>query len=142
MKHSLRAVRWPLVVALGAFALIRPVTRIVTDQLGLSPGPVLPVVLTVVVTAVWVAVVGLSRVPHPLLTLALAGVAYAVLSTLLSAVLSPLLTGELQGPLATPLAIVPVLLVGAGWGLLGGALALLLQRVRTGRREPAGRADR
>jgi hypothetical protein len=127
---NIRTLHWPLVLGLGALALVRPLTRI----LGLDvPGG--PVLLTVVITAVWVAAVGLARIARPVLTLVAAGLVYGVLAILLSAVLSPILTGELQGPLATPFGfgIVAVLAVNAVWGTVAGLLAAGVQRVVPGR---------
>ncbi len=72
------------------------------DELGRPLGPVLA---TLGISLVWIAVVGLFRVPEPVLTLVSAGVVYAVLSIILSAILSPILTGELQGPVATPFGV-------------------------------------
>jgi hypothetical protein len=130
----LQNVHWPLVLGLGALALVRPLVRIVGGQLGLAEPPAVAVVVTVVISLVWVGVVGLARVAHPVLTLVLVGLAYAVLSMLLAAVLSPVLDGRAQGPLANPVAIVPVLLTNALWGLLCGVLALGLHRARARRR--------
>lgn len=135
MKKSRLHLNWGLIAGLGALALIRPLIRTVETHLGFTAGPVLAIALTVVVTAAWVAIVGFSREPRPLLTLVLAGIAYAVFSTLLSGILSPILTGELEGPLAMPFAIIPVLLTNAVWGLIAGALALVVQRLRA--RRPA-----
>lgn len=123
------AVSWPLVLGLGALALLRPLARITgaADALGAPTGPLL---LTGLVTLVWIGVVGLGRVPRPVLTLTLAGVAYGVYIVPLSAVLSTVLTGTLQGPLAMPIAIVPILVTNALWGGLAGLLALAVQRLR------------
>ena len=133
--HRLTELHWPLVLGLGALALVRPLVRIVGAQLGTDEPPAVAIVITVAISLVWVAAVGLTRVAHPVLTLVVVGLTYAVLSILLSAVLSPVLTGQLQGPLATPIAIVPVLLTNALWGLLAGALAVAVRRAR-------GSADR
>ncbi|SDH85979.1 hypothetical protein [Agrococcus jejuensis] len=120
---------WGLGVALGAFALVRPLARTLESQLGADAGPVLAIGLTIVVTLVWIVVVGLTRAPA-IPTLMLAGVTYAVLAIVASAILSPVLTGTLQGPIANPITIVPMLLMNAVWGLVAGALALLVQRMR------------
>ncbi len=130
---DLKHLHWPLILGLGALALVRPLMSVVglMDAIGKPTGPLL---VTVAISAAWVLAVGLSRVARPVLTLVLAGVIYGALSMLLSAVLSPVLTGELQGPLANPIAIGPVLLINAVWGALAGALALGIQRV-LGRRE-------
>ena len=119
----------PLIIGLAALALVRPLFSIVglSDTLG---KPATPIILTVVISVLWIFIVGLSRVREPLLTLVFAGLAYAVFSILLSAVLSPILHGELQGPLTNPFAMVYVLATNALWGLVTGALALGVQRIR------------
>lgn len=126
------AVNWVLVLGLGAVALVRPLARItgVADALGTPAGPLL---LTGLVTIVWVAVAGLGHVPRPVLTLVLAGLTYGICVIPLSAVLSTLLTGTVQGPFAVPFAVVPVLLTNALWGLVAGVLALAVQHLRGAR---------
>jgi len=131
--NKIKPLQWPLILGLGALALIRPLVSIVESQLGVTDPPAVPIIITVVISAIWIAVVGLSETPRPVLTLLLVGLTYAVLAIILSGILSPILTGELQGPLAQPFAIIPVLLTNAIWGLIAGGLALLLQRAR-GRR--------
>ena len=129
--ERVKRVHWPLAVGLGAVALIRPLMSIVglMDELGRPLGPLL---VTLVISIVWIAVVGLSRVAEPLLTLVFAGLVYGVLSIVLSGVLSPIVTGELQGPLATPfgIGVVSVLVINAIWGTVTGALALALRGLR------------
>jgi hypothetical protein len=129
---NLRKLHWPLVLGLGALALVRPLVRIVGGQLGIDAPSAVSIGVTIAISVVWIAVVGLTRVAHPVLTLVVVGLTYAVLSMLLAAVLSPLLTGEAQGPLANPVAIVPVLLTNAVWGALAGLLALAVRRARDG----------
>ena len=99
------------------------------DELGRPLGPLL---VTLVISIVWIAVVGLSRVAEPLLTLVFAALVYGVLSIVLSGILSPIVTGELQGPLATPfgIGVVSVLVINAVWGTVTGALALALRGLR------------
>ncbi|MEU1321100.1 hypothetical protein [Streptomyces tibetensis] len=127
--RRLRGVNWPLVAALTAVALVRPLFSIAgwSEALG---KPLTPVVLTLGITLTWILAAGLSRVRDPLLTLVVTGVAYALAALVLSAVLSPLLTGKLQGPLAQPQAIVPLFLVNAAWGAFCGVCAIGLRRVR------------
>lgn len=128
--NTFKSLHWPLIIGLAALALFRPVIKIVADQFGISVGPATTVIATVVISVIWIAVVGFSDIAQPVLTLLFTGLVYAVLSILLSAILSPILTGEIQGPLALPLAIVPILLTNAIWGLAAGGLALALQRAR------------
>lgn len=128
--NNFNTLQWPLIIGLGAFALIRPLVRVVEHQLGADMGVAAPIILTVLISVVWVAVVGFSKARHPVLTLLFTGLTYAVLSIILSGILSPILDGRLEGPLANPIAIVPVLLINAAWGLAAGGLALLTQRLR------------
>jgi hypothetical protein len=88
----------------AALALVRPLLSIVglMDDLG---KPLAPVVITLVISLIWIAAVGLSSVPNPLLTLVFTGLTYGALSIALSGVLSPILDGELEGPLASPFGI-------------------------------------
>lgn len=119
-----------LILGLGLLALVRPLASIVVEQSGHELGAAPRLLLTAAITLVWVAAVGLGRAPRPVLTLVLAGTAYAVAAIVLSGILSPLLLGHLSGPLARPLAIVPMLLVNALWGLIAGLLALGVRRLR------------
>ncbi|MBB6119465.1 hypothetical protein [Nocardiopsis algeriensis] len=128
--NRIKSLPWLLVLGLGALALVRPLVRIVEDQLDVSGPSSVPIVITLVISAVWVMAVGLSTTAHPVLTLLFTGLTYAVLSIILSGILSPILVGELQGPLSMPISIIPILLVNAIWGLAAGGLALLLQRLR------------
>jgi hypothetical protein len=140
LRQRVTSLHWPLVVGLGLLALVRPLMSIVglTDELG---RPLTPLVTTLVISVVWIAVVGLSRVPEPVLTLVFAGLVYAASSIVLSAILSPILDGELEGPLATPfgIGVLSVLVVNAIWGGAAGAAALLVRGMRANDRE-AGRA--
>lgn len=129
---TLKTLHWPLIIGLGAFALIRPLTNILglDDVLG---QPWTALLLTGTITLVWVLAVGLSRVSQPILTLVAAALVYALSAALLSAILSPILDGELDGPFARPWVFIPLLLTNAVWGLVAGLLALLLQQVRGAR---------
>lgn len=130
VMNKLKSLPWPLILGLGALALVRPLVRIVGHQLDVGVSPAAPIIITLGLSAIWIAVVGLSKTAQPVLTLLFTGLTYAVLPIVLSGVLSPVLTGELQGPLAMPIAIIPVLLTNAAWGLTTGGLALLVQRLR------------
>jgi hypothetical protein len=128
--ETLKNLHWPLVLGLGALALVRPLVRILVDPTGMADAPAIAITVTLLISAVWIAVVGFTNVAHPVLTLVCAGVVYGVASIVLSAVLSPIMTGQLRGPLAVPFTIVPVLLTNAFWGLVTGLIALLVRRAR------------
>jgi hypothetical protein len=129
--NELKQLRWPLILGLGAFALLRPLLSMsgLMDTLG---KPQTPLLATLVVSVVWIAVVALLDVARPLLTLVFAGLAYGLFTIVLSSIMSPFLTGQVQGPLATPfgVGIVAVLIVNAIWGAVAGTLALLVQQIR------------
>lgn len=124
---STGSVNWLLACALGVVALARPVVRIIATQAGYELSPVIPALLTLGITVVWVVAVISARSTAPVLTLVVAGLVYAVLAMAMSGVLSPILDGELSGPLANPVAILPTLLVNAGWGLVAGTISLILR---------------
>lgn len=134
---NFRTLSWPLIIGLGAIGLVRPLTRITESQLGIHHHAIVPITVTIGISLIWIAVVGLSRRPAPVLTLVFTGLAYGVLSIILSGVVSPVINGHLDGPLAHPIGIVPDLIVNAVWGLITGLLALALQRVRGVHRENA-----
>jgi hypothetical protein len=131
--ETLKNLHWPLVLGLGALALVRPLVRIVIDPTGMADAPAAAITISILISVVWIAVVGWTNVDHPVLTLVCAGVVYGVLSIGLSAVLSPILTGQLRGPLAMPFTIIPVLLTNAFWGLVTGLIALVVRRARVAR---------
>jgi hypothetical protein len=121
---------WPLILGLGALAMIRPLVATISSTLGGQGSPALSIMLSIAISAAWIGVVGLTRVRHPVLTLVFAALAYAVFSTIFSGIVSPLATGSLQGPLAMPPTIIAVLITNAIWGAITGLLALALQRAR------------
>lgn len=122
-----KQLQWPLIIGMGALALIRPFMNMtgLIDVLGRPFGPIL---LTVLISVAWLAIVGLGRVRAPVLTLVLAGVTYGVFALVIGAILSPLLTGQLSGPITNPFAIVSVLITNAIWGLVVGLAAWAIQQ--------------
>lgn len=115
-----------LMLVLGAIALVRPVMKItgVMDLLGQQFGSIL---MTVLISLIWLIVVLRKKVSSPVTILVGAGLSYALFAILLSGIVSPLLDGKLQGPLTNPLALVSVFTTNAVWGLLIGGIAKLLQ---------------
>lgn len=136
--NLLATIGWPYAIGLGLFALVRPVASItgLDDVVG---RPLLPLLLTVAISSVWILAVTLSNVRRPFLTLVAAGAVYATAATLMSAPLSLAITGDLQGPLTNPFAVVSVLITNLIWGAAAGAIAVLVQRLR---RNGASRTER
>src|SRR5690625_513210 len=121
---------WPLILLLGAIALIRPLLHLTGVIGGILPsGAVTVLVVTALITAVWIAAVLRAGIDRPLVTLVLAALVYAGMSMIMSAILSPILVGALPGPVANPIAIPSMLLTNAVWGAIAGGIAAGLRRV-------------
>lgn len=119
--------QWPLISGMGALALMRPILNMtgLMEYLGRPLGPLL---ITLLISLVWLAIVVLNRVRRPVQTLVWTGITYGVFAILLSAILSPLLEGLYNGPLRSPFAVVAVLLTNAIWGCLVGLVALAVRK--------------
>lgn len=117
-------VSWALVAGLGALALLRPLAQLtgVAEALGAVTTAVLVVVI---VAVVWIGVVGLGRVPRPVLTLMLAGAAYGTVLVVLSAALRP----EQVSVLTLLVAAVLETARATALGAVAGVLALAVQRI-------------
>ncbi|GAB3746693.1 hypothetical protein [Microlunatus parietis] len=126
----IKKLHWPLILGLATLALVQPLVGMITAAGGVPAAPPVRVGLAIMISIVWIAVVGLTRVRHPVLTLVVAGISYGVFETVLSGVMSPVLTGDLRGPLAMPWTIIAVLITNAIWGAIAGLLALAVQRLR------------
>jgi hypothetical protein len=126
--QKLNQLHWPLIIGMGALALVRPFLSITgwMDGLGRPFGPIF---VTALISVAWLVIVVIAKIRDPLLTLACTGLAYGVFAIALSAILSPLLTGALAGPLAHPLAVIPVLVTNLLWGGIIGSIAWGIQRV-------------
>jgi hypothetical protein len=133
--HKLRHLHWPLIIGLGALALVWPVLNLtrVIDAVGRPLGPLMVIA---VISLAWLLIVVLLEVCEPLLTLLCTGLIYGVFALAISAVLSPLVDGRLSGLITNPLAIVGVLITSTVWGAIVGAAAFALQMLgRTPRDE-------
>ncbi|SDP74477.1 hypothetical protein SAMN04487905_10865 [Actinopolyspora xinjiangensis] len=117
---------WGTIVVLGALGLIQPVLGVlrVYETLG---RPWSPVVVTALVAVVWVAVVVRRREQRPVLTLAIVGTLYGVLTIALNWIVRTVRYGD-PTPLPGP-AIASVVLANLLGGALLGLLALLILRV-------------
>ena len=113
---------WPVVLGLGALALLFPLTELtgLRDALGSAPTALL---LFGGVSATWIGVVGFGRVPRPVLTLTLAGTAFGVVLVALSVTLQtlPAVDGALV-LLGAVLEVVRSTVLGALAGLLAAAI--------------------
>jgi len=122
----------PLVLGLGAIAVIRPLMSMLglLEQIG---QPYASLTVTLIISIIWIAVVVRKKVDNPLMTLVYTGIAYGVYAIVISAIMSPILEGQLQGPITNPFAIVSVLVTNAIWGLITGGIATLLLKSQKAR---------
>ena len=120
--------RWNLIVLLAVLGLLRPLLSItgVYD----SPGGSLwaPVLVTTMVSAVWVGIVVVTPSSSPLATLALAGALYGVFAIVLQQIIwSLVLGGAPEGaPSSAPVLVmswVSILVTNTVWGAFLGLLA-------------------
>ncbi|AGZ42543.1 hypothetical protein [Actinoplanes friuliensis] len=121
--------RWPLIAGLALLGLVRPVLSItgVYDALGGFGHPWAPLLVTLLIAVVQVAVVVLARVRQPLLTLTFAGLGYGVAAILLNLALQPLLASAEAIPVP---GYVAILVGNALQGAVLGLIALGLHRLR------------
>ncbi|WP_199433590.1 hypothetical protein [Qaidamihabitans albus] len=118
--------QWKLAVALGAVGLVRPVLSMfgVLDALG---KPWSPLAATALIAVVWVVVAVWTRTDQPVLTLTLAGVAYAILAALLNLLAQPFFPDA--QPVGVP-GVMGMLFTNAIWGAVLGLIAFGIQRLR------------
>lgn len=124
--NNFKQLHWPLIIGMGALALIRPFMNITGVMEGLGR-PFGSLFITLLISIAWLAIVVLGKVRQPLLTLVFTGLTYALFAIIISAILSPILTGELAGPLTNAFAFVGVFITNAIWGGFIGLLAWALQ---------------
>jgi hypothetical protein len=117
--NKLEQLHWRLIISMGALALIWPLINTTGMMGGLAR-----IVLTMLISAIWLAIVLFFRVRQPLLTLICTGIVHGVFAILLSVIILPMLTSELASPISNPFAIVAVLGTNAIWGLVVGMIAL------------------
>jgi len=115
-----------LILSLGAIALLRPIMKItgiihllINEQFG-------SILMTILISLVWLIIVVKKKSQHPIQILVFAGISYAIFATILSAILSPTLTGQLQGPLTNPLALISIIATNIIWGLIIGVIAIAM----------------
>jgi len=120
-------------VGLALVLALLPLTLALPRTLGESGGRTdgtARLVLAVVVTALWVYVVGgRGREERPVATLVLTGM-FAGCYTFLVAAVAALTSAGAAGIVALPFLLLAMLAAGALWGVAAGGLALAVQKVR------------
>ena len=127
MVQQEASVRWALILTLAAFGLVRPLLSIL-GAYGSIERPWGPVLVTILISAIWVGVVAAGRVPSPVLTLAAVGAVYGVLAIVLQQIMwTILLDGPPEGaPSSAPILMISwiaIVVTNTIWGTLLGLLA-------------------
>lgn len=124
---------WLLIIGLASLSLLWPLT----SQWQLGQGPLRAALILSVTAVVWIGVVGVGRIPRPVLTLTLTGVLHGAIGMVVGWVIPGDGPG---GGLAALWLMLPALATSAGTGALLGLVALAVQTLigpRSG--EPATR---
>lgn len=126
--YRLEQLHWPLIVRMGSLALVWPFLSLtgLLDRLGRPSGPIL---LLTFISGVWLAIVVLTRVRQPFLTLSFTGFTYAVFALLIHASLSPIDGRQLSSPLSYLFVIIARLGYGIMWGSVMGIIAWAIRQV-------------
>lgn len=124
---------WSLVAALAALGLARPLLSIAGAYQFLGT-PWTPMIVTALISALWVGVVVLARAPNPLFTLTAVGGLYGVLAIILQQVIWNLILGgpPEEAPSSAPILVVSwlaVVVTNAIWGAFLGLVALGIGRL-------------
>lgn len=122
---------WQAVLGLGALVLMWPLTSL-TGVAAVIGAPARAFGVIVVIGATWIGVVGLGRLPRPILTLTLTGVAGGGYLLLADLVAGAGVSGGLS-LVALPFLLLDLIGGGAAWGVLAGLCAAGVQKLR-GRR--------
>src|SRR5699024_1967532 len=127
---------WQAVLGLGALVLLWPLTSLTGVAAAIGPATRALSVIALI-GATWIGVVGLGRLPRPILTLTLTGMAGGGYLMLADLVAGAGVSGGL-GLVALPFLILDLIGGGAAWGVLAGLCAAGVQKLR-GRRGRAAR---
>ena len=136
-----RELRWPVIIGLGAVGLARPILSVagVYDDDGALPKPGGPLLLTAVISLIWLVAAVVLRLKQPVLSLALVGVAYSVLAILMNLVLQPILDSAESIPVPGMIAMT---ITNAIQGAILGLIAWLILRALHNSRRGSTHAPR
>ena len=126
-----RPIAWQAVLGLGALVLLWPLTSL-TGLAGAIGAPARALLVIALIGAAWVGVVGFGRLPRPVLTLTLTGVASGGYLLVADLLVGTGASGGL-GAVAVPFLLLDLVGGGALWGVLAGLLAAGVQKLRDGR---------
>lgn len=113
-----RGLPWLLILGLSSLSLLWPLTSLA----GVDEGAPRAFTIMAVIAATWIGVVGLGRVPRPVLVLTLTGIGYGIITVAIGAIF-----GSFGGPVWT---VFVSLVIDTFWGAIAGLIALAVQQIR------------
>lgn len=86
-KPKTNQLPWPLILSLGALALVRPIIKVFGDVFDYDVSAAVTVIITAVIAVLWIGAVVRLKVKRPVIVLALSGTTYAVLSIAMAVII-------------------------------------------------------
>lgn len=130
MRDEIKRLPWNIIIILALVQFIRPVLSIAGAFDNFKAGPL---IVTAVVTVVWIAVAVAAKVREPVKVLAAAGVVYAIISMLTAVFLQLFFTQSAEDaapvPLLLTVGLVAAAIYNAAWGALLGLVAMAIRRI-------------
>lgn len=137
--ERIKQLHWPLIVGMGAFTFVHPLMNL-TGMMDSIGRPIGPLSVMVLISGAWLALVLMTRVRQPVLTLTFTGIVSGIFAIGSGALLAPLLTGAPFAPLANPwllpFALSSILITNTLWGLAVGLVAWAIQHGRQADNRP------
>lgn len=130
--NKLQQLHWPLIIGLGALALIMPFMNI-SGLMNIFGRPFGPLLVMTFISLLWLTIVITNKVRQPIVTLTCAGFVYGLIAFVLGTLLGPIVTGEAVSPATNPVirsfALTSILVTNTLWGFTVGFIAWGIQQV-------------
>lgn len=133
--NKLQQLHWPLIIGLGALALLMPFMNIsgLMDIFGRPLGPILVMTL---ISLLWLTIVLTNKVQQPILTLTCAGFVHGIIAFVLGTLFAPYLTGTAMNPIIRSFALTGILATNTFWGFAMGVIAWGVRQITQPTVEP------
>lgn len=137
--QKLGTLPWKLIIALGLFALVRPLIKIFGVVWNYEVPAVVVLAITAVIALGWIGAVVKLRVSKPVVVLALSGAVYGVVSILMAVVIQlcvpDLRDSEAKIPVLLTVGLVATTVFNVIYSAILGFIAQGVQKVISKRRD-------
>jgi hypothetical protein len=123
---ALASLNWTLIVQLAALGLVRPLLSIVGLN-GESLGTWFPILITALLTVIWVGVIATRTVPNPILSLSCVGGLYGAFSIVMMQFIWLIVPSAAQANFPSA-AFIAIIVTNLAWGAALGIAALVIRR--------------